>query len=191
MKKENFNIVIVGVGGQGQLTLLQLLAAAALAEKKNVKTSELHGLSQRGGSVEVHIRFGNVFSPLVSQGQADLILALELQEALRALYYCSSETKILLNDLILPIPGKEPLKREEILNQIRKFTKNFEIVKASEICKEKLGNEILAGVFLLSFSIHKKIIPLKPQSLLMAIKKIISEKYLETNLKVFELSKEF
>ena len=82
---KNFNIVIVGTGGQGLITLLQILAEAALIEKFDVKTSELHGLSQRGGSVEVHIRFGKkIHSPLVAQASADLILALEAQETLKA-----------------------------------------------------------------------------------------------------------
>jgi len=59
--KKDFNLIIVGTGGQGLITLLQILAEAALIEGYEVKTSELHGLSQRGGSVEVHIRFGKKF----------------------------------------------------------------------------------------------------------------------------------
>ena len=90
MKKnvKEFNIVIVGTGGQGLITLLEIISEAALSEGFDVKTSELHGLSQRGGSVEVHITFGKkVLSPLVSQGEANLIIALEIQEALKACYY--------------------------------------------------------------------------------------------------------
>ena len=102
---EKFNIVIVGTGGQGLITLLQIIAEAALFEGYEVRTSELHGLSQRGGSVEVHIRFGKeVFSPLVSQGEADLILGLEMQEALRAYPFANSGTAFLLNKKIISIP---------------------------------------------------------------------------------------
>jgi len=185
---KNFNLIICGVGGQGQITLLRILSEAALIEKKDFKASETHGLSQRGGSVEVHFRMGNVFSPLVSEASADLILALELQEALRAMYYCSQKTKVLIDDKIIPIPGEKPLKKEEILKEIQKFTKNFEVIQASKICKEKLGNEILAGIYLISFCCHKKLIPLKPESLSLAIKKIIPPKYLDLNLKAFKLS---
>ena len=68
-------MIIVGTGGQGLITLLQILAEAALIEGYDVKTSELHGLSQRGGSVEVHIRFGKeIYSPLIFPGKANLIL---------------------------------------------------------------------------------------------------------------------
>ena len=80
--KNQFNIVIVGTGGQGLITLLQVLAEAAVFSGLDIKTSELHGLSQRGGSVEVHIRFGKkIYSPLVAQGEADLVIALEMQES--------------------------------------------------------------------------------------------------------------
>jgi len=65
---EQFNIVIAGTGGQGLITLLQVISEAAMAEGYDIRTSELHGLSQRGGSVEVHIRFGKkIYSPLVVQ----------------------------------------------------------------------------------------------------------------------------
>jgi len=63
-------MVIVGTGGQGLITLLQIISEAAMSEGYNIRTSELHGLSQRGGSVEVHIRFGKkIFSPMVAQGK--------------------------------------------------------------------------------------------------------------------------
>ena len=68
---DQFNIVIVGTGGQGLITLLQIVAEAALRVGLDIRTSELHGLSQRGGSVEVHIRFGKkIYSPLIAQGKA-------------------------------------------------------------------------------------------------------------------------
>lgn len=186
----DFNIVIVGTGGQGQITLLQILAEAAFSQGYDVKTSELHGLSQRGGSVEVQIRFGKkIFSPLVSQAKADLILALELHEALRALYYANENTQFLINKYSLPIPGQKEIPKEEILNQIKKFTKKIEIVPANEICKKELGKEILAGIYLISYASFKNLIPLKPESILKAIKNKIPEKYLELNLKAFNLAK--
>lgn len=188
MKKNDFNLIIVGVGGQGQITLLKILSEAAFLENKKVKTSEIHGLSQRGGSVEVQIRFGKeIFSPLISQADADLILGLEMQEVLRALYYCSEKTKILINRNLIPIPGQNLITEEEIIKEIKKFTKNIEIIEASKICKEKLGNDILAGIYLIGYAQSKKILPLKKSSILEAMKKIIPEKYLDLNLKAFNL----
>ena len=188
---KEFNMIIVGTGGQGLLTLLRILAEAVLFEKKDVKTSELHGLAQRGGSVEVQIRFGKeIFSPLINQADADFILALEFQEALRALYYSSRKTKFLINRYSIPIPGQPEISGEEILKNIKNFTKNIELVRAGEICKKELGNEILAGIFLISLASFKNLIPLKPESILAAIKKIIPEKHLELNLKAFNLARQ-
>ena len=187
--KKDFNLVIVGVGGQGQITLLRILEEAALVENKDFKGSELHGLSQRGGSVEVQFRMGkNIFSPLVSQGDADLILALEMQEALRALYYASSKTQFLLNELIIPIPGENIIPKEQILNSLKNFTKKIEIVEASKICREKFQKEILAGVYLLGYAQKKGFLPLKKESLEEGIKRVVSEKHLEENLEALRLS---
>jgi len=188
--KKDFNIIILGTGGQGQITLLQILAEAAFNEGYEVKTAELHGLSQRGGAVEAQIRFGKeLFSSLVFQGGADLILALEMHEALRALYYVSEKTQFLINKFFLPISGQSQIPEKEILTDIKKFTKKIELVSASEICKREIGKEILAGIYLISLATFKKLIPLKPNSILRAIKKIIPEKYRELNIKAFELAK--
>src|SRR4030043_958319 len=119
-KAEQFNMVIVGTGGQGLITLLQIISEAAVSEDHDLRTSELHGLSQRGGSVEVHIRFGKkIFSPMVAQGKADLILALEEQEVLNGVYFANPKTNFLINQLTIPIPLKKPLSEAEILNQLK------------------------------------------------------------------------
>jgi len=189
-KIKPFNTLIVGTGGQGQLTLLQILAEAALIEGYEVKTSELHGLSQRGGSVEVHHRFGKkVYSPLVPQGKADLIIGLEMQECLKACYYTSKKTVFLINDFFVPIPGEKTPPVGEILKILKKFSKKINLVPAAEICQKKFGTNVVAGVYLLSLASFKKLISLKPNSILKAIKKIIPEKYLELNLKTFDLAK--
>jgi len=186
---KDFNIVIFGVGGQGQITLLQILAEAAILEGYDFKTSELHGLSQRGGSVEVHIRFGeNIFSPLVSKGKGDLVLGLELQEALRGLYFANEKTNFLVNDYFVPILGTE-FSREKTLQLLSQMKEKLILIEASKICQEKLGKDVLAGIYLVSLASFKKFIPLKPESILEAIKKIIPEKYLELNLKAFNLVK--
>jgi len=206
MKKnfEQFNMLIVGTGGQGQITLLQILAEAALSEGKEIKTSELHGLSQRGGSVEVHLRFGKkIFSPLVSQGKADLILGLEMQECLKACYFANSKTAFLINKYIVPMgpaqaggwragwsPLQKSLTEKEILKILKKFSKKVTLIEAANICQKELGTNIVAGIYLLSLASFKKLIPIKPASILKAIKKIIPEKYLELNLKTFNLARE-
>jgi len=191
--KQTFNGIIVGTGGQGQITLLQILAQASQSENLDIKTSELHGLSQKGGQVEVHFRLGKgFFSPLVEEGSADLIIALERQEALRACYYGSKEAKtvFLVNDLSLPIPNQKPFTEEEIKKNLKKFSEKIIFVPATDICQKEFDAGIGAGVYLISLAVFKNLLPLKPASIKKAIKKIVKPKYVNLNLKIFELARE-
>jgi len=186
-----FNMVIEGVGGQGLITLLQIISEAAVSENYDIKTSELHGLSQRGGSVEVHIRFGKkIYSPMVAQERADLVLGLEMQEILNGLYFANTKTKFLINQFMIPIPLRKTLSENEILNQLKKVSKSIDSVPADKICQEKLGNSVVSGIYLISFAVFNDLIPLKPESIQKAIKKIIPEKYLELNFKAFKLARQ-
>lgn len=187
MPNKTFNIIISGTGGQGLITLLQIIAEAALIEGLDVKTSELHGLSQRGGAVETHIRFGKeVYSPLVPFGKADLILSLETLESLRVLPYANSKTIFLVNKFTLSFSGS--MSEQAILRKLKTLVKNPKIIPAAEICKKELGKEVVSGIYLLSYAVFKKLIPLKPNSILKAITKVVPEKYLELNKKAFELA---
>ncbi len=183
---KTFNIIIAGVGGQGIITLLQVMDEAAFVEGFDIKSSELHGLSQRGGSVEAHIRFGKkVYSPMVSNGSADLILALEALEGLRESSKAGKQTKILVNEYFLPFLNSPA--KEDIIKQLGETKKDFYLVSASKDCKEKLQNEIVCTLYLLGYAVVKKLLPLKKESVLRAIKNVIPEKYLDLNIKAFEL----
>ena len=187
---KDFNIVIVGVGGQGLITLLQIIAEAALSEGYDIKSSELHGLSQRGGSVEVHVRFGKkIYSPLIPQGKADLIFGFEAQEALRGAYFANKNTSFLVNKFIIPIPLEKSLSEEQIAKTLNSIGKRVVLLPAADICREKLGTDVVSGIYLLSLAAFKNLIPINPNSILKAIKKIIPEKYLELNVKTFDLAK--
>ncbi len=186
---KDFNIIINGVGGQGLITLLQIISRAALEEGYNIKTSELHGLSQRGGSVEVHIRLGKkVWSPLISQGKANLVISLETQEVLNSLFYSSKETVFLINQHKTLTLLKD-FSEKEVLNILKKLSldKVF-LVHALTICQEELKTDVVAGVYLLGYAFSKNLLPLKMSSLTSAIKKVIPERYLELNMKAFELA---
>jgi len=191
--KKTFSGIIVGTGGQGQITLLQIIAQAAELEDLDIITSELHGLSQKGGQVEVHFRFGKgILAPLVKEGEADLVIALERQEALRACYFASKEAKtlFLVNDLIIAIPDKKPLSQEEIAKDLKKFAGKVVFIPATEICQKELNAGIAAGVFLISLAAFKNVLGLKPESVKKAIEKIVKPKYVDLNLKIFELARE-
>ena len=100
------NIMIVGVGGQGSLLASKLLGHLLLKKGFDVKVSEVHGMSQRGGSVVTYVRFGEkVFSPIIDQGEADLIVSFELLEAARWLPYLKEGGQIVTNtQMIDPMP---------------------------------------------------------------------------------------
>lgn len=188
-KNKPFNVIIAGVGGQGLITITQILAETALLEGYDVKTSELHGLAQRGGSVETHFRFGKeIYSPLIDDGEADLIISLEIQEGLRKITFSNSKTNFVINNTYITYPGglSELEVRKKAKNLLKK---RLHLVSASEICKKELGNEVVGGIYLLGYAVYKKLIPLKEKSVLKAIEKVVPEKYLEINKKAFELIK--
>jgi indolepyruvate ferredoxin oxidoreductase beta subunit len=187
--QNNFNIILTGVGGQGLITLLSVIDEAALVEGYDIRSSELHGLSQRGGSVEAHIIFGKkVYSPMVSNGRADLIIALELLEGLRESSKAGKQTKLLINDYFLSFlnsPGEE-----EVKEQLKIIGSNLYLVPASQACKDRLQNEVVCTMYLLGYAVSKKLVPLKKDSVLQAIKNIIPQKYLQLNLSAFNLGNE-
>ena len=184
---KNFNIIIKGVGGQGIVTLVAIIDQAAFLDGYDVKSSELHGLSQREGSVEAHVKFGKkVYSPLVYKGQADLIIGQELLEGLRSAALGGSQTKFLINTFYLPFIGS--IKEQEALYELNKLPKDkLILVPASKDCLEKLGKEVVSSIYLLGYAVGKKIMPIKKESALQAIKNIIPAKYQEINVKAFEL----
>ena len=183
---KNFNLIVNGVGGQGVITLLSLIDQSAMIEGYDIRSSELHGLSQRGGSVETHIRFGKkVNSPLISNGTADLIFSLEMMEALRETSKAGKQTKFLINEFLSPFQGSLP--SEEIKKQLDLLKNELYIIPASKICKEKLQNEVVSTLYLLGYAIAKNLMPIKKESILKAIKQIIPEKYRELNINAFNL----
>ncbi len=184
---KNFNIVLAGVGGQGVITLLSVISEAAFIQGYDVKSSELHGLSQRGGSVEAHIRFGKkVFSPMVSNGGADLIIALEALEGLRESSKSGKQTKLLINEYFLSFIGSPS--KDEIIKKLKDSKRDLYLVPASEECKNKLQNEVVCTMYLLGYAVRNNLIPIKEESVLKAIENVIPQKYLDLNKKAFSLN---
>ncbi|MEM7821494.1 MAG: indolepyruvate oxidoreductase subunit beta [Candidatus Aenigmatarchaeota archaeon] len=187
---KEYNIVIVGVGGQGIITLQNILSEAALLQGFEVKTSEIHGLAQRGGSVQSHVRFGEkIYSPLVLQGSANLIVGLELLETLRACYYASKENKtrfIVDNNVIQPYSNEYP-KLERIKEDLKRFSEEVIVLNACEIVKRETGTSTPTNIYLLGFACSKGLIPIEKNYIFEAMKIIIPEKFFEMNKKIFEL----
>ena len=137
------NILVVGYGGQGVITLAHVIGRAAFKEGFDVKQAELHGLSQRMGSLQCHVRIGKkVFSPMSRKGDVDVVIALELTEALRAEPYVNKEkTKLLVNRKILKDnPFGEDLDEKELEEKLREIYKEVEIVDAEQKIREIGGD---------------------------------------------------
>lgn len=192
---KEFNMIVVGVGGQGIITFMRIIAESALKQSYDVKTSELHGLAQRGGSVPCHIRFGKkIYSPLVMEGKAHLIIALEPMEALRTSYFGSreNETTFLVNNYRI-IPLSVPIIKEKypslrkIVEDLKYFSTKVILVNASDIVKRETGNIVSTNIYMLGYALWRKLIPLKKKFVLQGIKEIIPKKYLEVNKRIFEL----
>lgn len=191
IKKPSFNLLIVGTGGQGLITLLKIVADAALFEGYEVRTSELHGLSQRGGSVKVECRFGKkFFSPLIFKKDVDLILGLELAEVLRLMNTgVGKKTKFLVNKKLVPYPGS--LEEKKIVSLLKNAEFPFYLVEASKICKKEFGYEVLAGIFLLGLAVYNHLLPLKAQSLLLAIESNVPSAFVSLNKKAFSFAQNY
>ncbi|MHA2474737.1 MAG: 2-oxoacid:acceptor oxidoreductase family protein, partial [Promethearchaeota archaeon] len=102
MELKNFNLLIVGVGGQGVISAIQILSWAALLDRYKVRTAETHGMAQRGGSVSSFLRFGKeVEGPLIPRGNCQIVLAFEASEAVRNFNYANSDTIFFINNKII------------------------------------------------------------------------------------------
>ncbi len=178
------NIMIVGVGGQGTLLASRILGNTVINEGYDVKVSEVHGMSQRGGSVITYVKYGDkVYSPIVDKGEADIILAFELLEAYRALPYLKKGGKIIVNDQkIDPMP---------VISGIAKYPENITqklpdatVVDALSLAKEA-GNIKAVNVVLIGVMAKSTDIPY--ENWVETIKTTVPPKFLEVNLKAFEL----
>ena len=192
---KEFNIIVTGVGGLGAMTLGRIIAEAALKQGYDVRTTELHGLAQRGGSIPLHIRFGKkMYTPLVLEGEANLIIALEPLEALRTTYFASKKQKtvFLIDNYRLPpitvsVLGERYPSMENIINHIKPFADKIMIINASEIVKKETGDVITSNIFMIGYAIGQGLIPLKEKFVLESIGETVPPRYLEVNKKVFEM----
>ena len=183
-----YNIVIVGGGGQGTLLASKIIGQLAMNNGYDVRVSEVHGMSQRGGSVVTYVRISNdepLYSSIVEQGQADIVLAFENLEALRALPYMKDGGTMIINTQeILPMPVitgsvKYPA---DCLERVREAVKTVEL-DAVDIAHEcgtyKAANVVLMGV------VAKKL-PFSVEEWHKAIEQCVKPKFLEINLKAFD-----
>lgn len=183
------NIVIVGVGGQGTLLASKILGDLALARGCDVRVSEVHGMSQRGGSVVTYVRMSDdapLYSAIVEQGQADIVLAFELLEAVRALPQLAPGGTLIVNtQKILPMPvviGTQPYPAD-CEERIRAKAPDAILLDATGIAADcgtyRAANVVLLGVL-------ARHLPFTPEQWDAALVKNVKPKFLEINRAAFK-----
>ena len=181
------NIMIVGVGGQGTLLASRILGNAVIRMGYDVKVSEVHGMSQRGGSVVTYVKYGEkVYSPVIDNGEADIVLAFELLEAYRALPALKVGGQLIVNDQrINPMPvitgaAQYPENILEKLSAKVNTTAVDALALATEAGSIKAVNVVLIGVMAKNTDIPYDV-------WVETIRTTVPPKFLDINLKAFDL----
>ena len=187
---ETVNIMIVGVGGQGSLLASKLLGRVAMEQGYDVKVSEVHGMSQRGGSVVTYVRYGDkVNSPVIDEGEADYIVSFELLEAARWLSYLKPDGQIVTStQQIDPMPviigaAEYP---EDLVEKMRAAGAKVDALDCLALAEEA-GSSKAVNIVLMGRLSHYFEIP--EEAWQSAIKALVPEKFLKLNQRAFELGK--
>jgi len=191
MNEQIKNILLVGVGGQGILLASEILSEAAMLAGFDVKKSEIHGMSQRGGSVVSHVRYGTeVFSPIVPEGEGDILFGFELMETCRSLPLLKLGGTVVANDLQISPPsvlmGQE-LYPEGLVERIREQFADFLLVDGQKIAADA-GNVKAANTVLLGAVSKRLNIP--EEYWMKAVEKMVPAKAVDVNKRAFLLGRE-
>src|SRR5208283_2030490 len=187
------DIVFSGVGGQGVVVLSDIYCEAAMLDGFDVAKAEIHGMAQRGGSIVAYARIGDkVESPLIETGKADVIVGFEILETARAIPMLKKNGDVIVNMKYIPpscaISGAKQKKTEELMQIVKSKAKVHEVDGVG--IAEKLGNLLVVNTILLGALSALPEIPVKQESFQQAIASRLKEKYINLNLKAFELGRE-
>lgn len=189
---ETKNIIIVGVGGQGSLLASKILGDLLLRQGYDVKVSEVHGMSQRGGSVITYVRFGDrVYSPVVDEGEADYIVSFEILETARWLSYLKPDGQIVTNTQQIdpmPVITGAAAYPENLVSKIKAAGVKIDAMDCLSLAREagspKAVNIVLLGRLSHYFSISE-------EAWQEALAANVPPKFLELNKKAFALGKDY
>jgi indolepyruvate ferredoxin oxidoreductase beta subunit len=190
-KMKPTRLIIVAVGGQGNLLASRVIGEAALMADVPVRMSEIHGMAQRGGVVESSIVFGDAQSTIISDGEADVLVGFEPSETLRALNKCHSSTVVISNLARLSpftvTVGRGIYPDLDVLQAlIRAKTSKLIAFNAESLAREA-GNILSVNMVLLGALIQTGRVPLSPETVKNAIRTKTKKTFVETNLKAFDL----
>jgi len=189
--KNTYKIHFIGIGGQGTIKASTIIGDAAMKKGLNVVMSEVHGMAQRGGTVITELKIGDVYSPLIEETDADLLLAFEPAEALRALSKVNKETFVIVNSTPI-IPFTVSLGISEypdislILEELKNKVKNLLVIDAQKIA-QKAGNIISSNIVILGAAAATPNFPVNKDLIIQSMKENLPPKSIETNLKAFEM----
>ena len=188
--KDNINIMIVGVGGQGSLLASKLLGRIFLDNDYDVKVSEVHGMSQRGGSVLTYVRVGyKVYSPIIDEGEADYVVSFEILEAARAAGFLKAGGKIITNNQeINPMPVVAGMAEypEDLAKKIADQGIDIDAFDALKLAEEAGSAKAVNLVLMGRLSKHFRF---TEEEWIKAIEKSVPAKFLEMNKKAFYLGR--
>ena len=188
---ETKNIMIVGVGGQGTLLASKMLGRLLLSEGYDVKVSEVHGMSQRGGSVVTYVRYGDkVYSPLIDKGEADFILSFEQLEAARWLPYLKPDGQIILNDQQIdpmPVITGAMAYPEAVVDKIREAGAKADAVPALRLA-EAAGSAKAVNIVLMG-RLSRYFPEIPEEKWQAALTATVPEKFRAMNEKAFALGR--
>lgn len=190
MSHQITNILLVGVGGQGILLASEIVSEAAMLAGFDVKKSEIHGMSQRGGSVVSHVRFGTeVFSPIIPEGEGDILFGFELMETARSLPLIKPGGTVVANDLQISPPsvlmGQETYP-VGLAERIKAQCADFLLVDGQKMAADA-GNVRAANTVLLG-AISKRL-DIAEKYWMMALEKMVPAKALEVNIRAFQIGR--
>lgn len=188
-----YNILIVGVGGQGVLKLAQMICEVSMIEGNNALMSEIHGMAQRGGSVFSEVRIGDVSSPIIENGECDMIISLEPSEILRYFDKLKKEVVIVSNnEIIKPYTVSLGLSKypeiDKIFEKLKEFTEKIFIIDGKRLTKE-IGSNITLNTIMFGF--YSAINPLsyKEDSFKKVLYDNFKGSFYEINQKAFEIGR--
>ncbi len=192
MNKQSFDILIVGVGGQGVLLASEIMSEVAMNAGLDVKKSEVHGMSQRGGVVSSHVRIApKVYSPTIQEGQADILMSFEQAEGLRAINWLKAEgTAIISRTSLVPAivtSSKQYHYPEDAIAEMKKKTKHVIPVDADKVAAE-LGNPRLVNTVLMG--VASALMPFTEELWVQTIKSKVKPKLVDINIAAFRRGRE-
>ena len=197
LSKDPFNVIIGGVGGQGNVLASQILGEMLVSQGYVITIGETYGASQRGGAVMSHLRISgkDQFSPLIPEGQCDLLVALEPVEGLRILdFYGNPKVMTLLNTRTIHpidvISGDAPYPEvSKVISKIKELSRRVWTLNATEIALE-MGDPIFSNIVMLGALCAMDVLPINREEFESAMKDLLPSRRLDENMKAFDKGRE-